>query len=179
MDLYFIAIPIESDLTQKIRALQNIFAEEYEASRQLRIPVHITLIPPFRAKQNEIATLKKILVEFSCVRETFQIVCSGFGYFRKDVIYVSVNPTDKLKSFRKNLMETIENSDTVRLPKMHERFNPHITLANRDLKQDQFEKAWPRFEKENFYAQFDLSEITLYKHDGKLWQTEFGFKLVD
>lgn len=57
-------------------------------------------------------------------------------------------------------------------------FNPHITLAFRDLKREAFKEAWPEFEKATYDKSFEVQSLVLLKHDGEKWHQlkEFRFK---
>lgn len=177
MDMYFIAIPTPQQISEKIRLFQQEFDERFDARRQLRIPVHLTLVPPFHASEDQIIELKEVIEDFVSGRETFNIPLSGFGHFRKDVVFVNVPENQSLDKFQSEFVEMIRESESIKLPKMHHKFTAHITLANRDLSEENFIKAWPEFEHREFDEQFQSEEIVLYKHDGKLWQVDGLFNL--
>ena len=49
-------------------------------------------------------------------------------------------------------------------------FHPHMTVAFRDLKKPEFQVAWEKFKKEEYYAEFRCNEFTLLKHNGNHWE---------
>ena len=177
MPLYFIAIPTPTNVTNQVRGLQEEFRDHFEAGKQLKKPVHITLIPPFKANEDQIEQLNQDLVNFSENKPGFQIELNGFGQFRKQVVFIEVVPNQILQSFQKELTLYLVNQQSIKMPKLHSTFNPHITLANRDLTRENFRKAWPQFKERAFLAHFEVSEIVLYKHDGKLWQVKETYQL--
>ena len=57
-------------------------------------------------------------------------------------------------------------------------FNPHITVAFRDLRRPAFAMAWKEFASRKFSGEFAVNAIILLKHNGKLWEIckEFDFE---
>ena len=167
--LYFIAILTPNDLTNKIRKVQEDFALNYNSSRQLKIPVHITLIPPFKADIYQIGELIQ-MIQDQIKFESFEMFLDGFGAFGNRVIYVNVRPNQRLNSLQTAL--EIETHETLLTNEItHHQFNPHITLANRDLSNDQFVKAWKKYEKLDFFGSFLVDQFLLMKHNGKVWES--------
>jgi 2'-5' RNA ligase len=56
-------------------------------------------------------------------------------------------------------------------------FIPHLTVAFRDLTQQNFHTAWPEFVQRQFYCEYTASHLTLLLHDGERWnvKSEFPF----
>ena len=48
-------------------------------------------------------------------------------------------------------------------------FNPHLTVAYRDLTSENFEKAWEEYEDKDFKERFDVQKVGLYKHFNQRW----------
>jgi 2'-5' RNA ligase len=48
-------------------------------------------------------------------------------------------------------------------------FNPHMTIAYRDLTKENFMAAWPEFESRPFHASFLVDHICLLKHNRRTW----------
>ena len=51
-------------------------------------------------------------------------------------------------------------------------FTPHMTVANRDLKRDRFSEAWSQYERRSLQAMFQVTQLTLLRHNGKCWKIE-------
>lgn len=92
------------------------------------------------------------------------------------MVFVHVEASAELQKLYTELKKYLSDINKIRMPKMHEQFTPHITLANRDLSPENFQKAWPVFENRLFNDEFSCEKIVLYKHDGKLWQEEMFFE---
>jgi 2'-5' RNA ligase len=57
------------------------------------------------------------------------------------------------------------------------RFQPHLTLAFRDLRKPAFTKAWEEFKDKPYGENFLADRLCLLKHDGKNWQVLREFAL--
>lgn len=168
--LYFIAINTPDEVSQEVRSVQQEFADQYGAKRQLRTPVHVTLIPPFRADDDLLSDIHASLKEFCLSQSGFTISLNGFGAFGNRTIFIDVIRTDELQNLFDQLHSWLERDINFVPPIKHPRFNPHVTVANRDLSPEQFDKAWPIYEQRSFISSFYADKVTLLRHDGKHWE---------
>lgn len=169
--LYFIALIPPSPLLDEAQILKEYFRDRYHSRASLNSPPHITLHMPFQWKEAKEEKLITALNTFSAGKNPFTISFNNFACFAPRVIYIDVHPSEALHTLQRDLhrffkMElNVFNAQYRDLP-----FHPHLTLAFRDLKKDQFARAWQEFEQRTFSGDFPISKITLLKHDGKLWQ---------
>jgi 2'-5' RNA ligase len=56
-------------------------------------------------------------------------------------------------------------------------YKPHITVAYRDLKHEQFVKAWSEYQFKKFHAVFGVNNFWLLKHIKHKWECIAEFKL--
>ena len=169
MQLYFVAIHIPSPIDSEIREYQKEMDTKFGSSRQLRIPVHITLVPPFRfnAEESVIDAFVKATSDLNCPSE---IKLDGFNQFREKVLFVAVKENSELSLLRSQVFKRISDELSIEWPEYTSNFHPHITIANRDLTRDAFKKAWPIFKDRPYKRTFDKIELVLYKHIDGLWQ---------
>ncbi|MGZ3865397.1 MAG: 2'-5' RNA ligase family protein, partial [Bacteroidia bacterium] len=57
-------------------------------------------------------------------------------------------------------------------------FHPHVTIAFRDLKKDQFHKAWQHFKGKAFAAEFTCTHFCLLKYGLGKWDVYREFPLI-
>lgn len=99
----------------------------------------------------------------------FSISLRGFGSFPPRVIYINVKNNDDLV----NMYEVVKVNaiESLGLPEkmFHRTFNPHLTVATRDLTPEIFDKIWPSFLQRPFEAEFLVDHLSLFKHNGKTW----------
>ncbi|WP_268122633.1 2'-5' RNA ligase family protein [Roseivirga pacifica] len=177
---YFLAIIPPSPLAEEVVGVKKLFAEKYNSKAALRSPAHLTLHMPFLWKErNEEKLIQKLeqAVDF----ESFQLKLNGFGAFPPRTIFIKNEYSEVLMSLEKELT-AFTKRELKLLNSTHNRgFHPHITVAFRDLKPDQFTLAWQAFEHRPFDAEFAVNSFWLLKHDGKVWQAhkEFFSRFAD
>ena len=178
--LYFIAIIPPDDISEEIMSFKNDFAINYKSKRGLRILPHITLQMPFFKGENEEPLMKEWLTEFAKTQFPLIIRLDGFGYFlnnRSDVVFVKLLENPDLWSVHKELMLILRNKGFTR-QETKLNYNPHLTIAYRDLKRNQFLNAWSHYENRPYQRWFKVNEIHLLKHNGKQWQSLEKFRLT-
>lgn len=166
-NLYFIAVLTPDDITSLVRRYQQDFADEYESSRQLKIPVHVTLIPPFRMSAKEENEVQTILNTVSSSHNSFNIRLKDFGHFDDRVIFIKVDEPIALSGLHDQLRERLSGQYKLK-PSFG--FHPHVTLANRDLTTANFKKGWEKYKHLTFQSEFSCEELALLKHNGKVWE---------
>ncbi len=179
--LYFIAILLPKEISEKVIVIKQEFAGRFESSRALRSPPHVTLQAPFKMDDKDQATLEKMLDDFFKPFPVFKIEFSNFGSFarnRSPVIFIQPLPNDMLNNMHTHLMMFLRKLDfSEENTSLH--FNPHMTVAYRDLTPANFKKAWPEFAKRDFDEGFMVEKIHLLKHDGKKWIPVAEFELSE
>jgi len=174
--LYFIALILPSPFLGDAQSLKERFRDEYDCKASLNSPPHITLHMPFQWKEKKEEKLLDALGTFSSGKNPFIISFNNFSCFAPKVIYIDITSSESLTSLQKELYRfcktelNLFNAQYRDLP-----FHPHVTLAFRDLKKDQFIRAWAEFQEKKFSGDFPIDKITLLKHDGKLWQPFHDF----
>lgn len=168
--LYFIAIEPDESVINDIRSFQRYMSDHFSSSRQLGIPVHITLIPPFRmdpAKENDFVKLLARSVED---KPGFKMVCNDFDHFRFRVLFVATQSNLILNELQQVLRINVNKwLGTDQEPHEHT-FTPHITIANKDLTPDNFKGAWSKFKNRYYRKAFNVDNVVLYKHDEGSWE---------
>ena len=56
-------------------------------------------------------------------------------------------------------------------------FNPHVTIAYRDLQHTMFIEAWEEYREKKYAAGFRVSSFQLLQHDGNMWNVISNFSL--
>jgi len=171
-NLYFLGLQPPEDLSEVITAMKEDMAARYGSRHALRVPPHVTLVPPVRAV-GEMDALRELLPGFAAGVRQPQLELDGFGYFshaRDRVIYISVKPAMALEELAGKTFELA--GSVLALPAAADRrqFRPHITLAHRDLTAAAFHLAWPAYRDRVFQATAPAAGITLFAHDGTRWQ---------
>jgi len=171
--LYYIAVVLPSPLADAVKTLQLRAHTAYYSHAALRSPPHITLQPPFRLPLDQVASLKQVLAEFALQYLPFSVELGGFGCFPPRVVFVRVIENQMLSAIQHDLIKTLtENHIVDSDEKSFRAFQPHITIAFRDLTQRHFRSLWGELEQGSFADQFTTKGITLLRHNGKSWTAE-------
>ncbi len=173
---YFLALIPKEPLASEIFQIKEEMKEKYGTKAALRSPAHLTLHMPFLWKErNEDRLFNKLA--YATKMDPFHLRLHEFGAFPPKTIYIKNIYSKELMAFQE-FLTGITKRELHLLNSTHNRgFNPHVTVAFRDLKKDQFDLAWSEYKKRQFSVRMDVDSFWLLKHDGKEWQAykEFRF----
>lgn len=159
-------------------AVKQVFATEYDSRAALRSPPHITLQAPFEWNLEEQPQLSQALAEFAQGQVPVPIQLKGFGAFPPRVIYLHIERTPILLASQKALADELERRFEICDPRKARPFRPHMTVGFRDLKRENFRRAWAKFEAQSVEFEFTVPNLTLLLHDGKRWNAVEDFPLL-
>ncbi|MCC8360336.1 2'-5' RNA ligase family protein [Salinimicrobium sediminilitoris] len=163
--LYFAAILPPPGIREQVLELKLEMKEKFETSHALKLPAHITLVPPvwLENKQEHLfVDAVRIVTEET---PSFPVELKDFGHFGQRVIFINAINPSRLKEFYQNLL----NSLTEFLPNKGAKLHPHVTIATRDLSRQNFNKAWKEYKDRSFSVEFNAESLTIFKHNGKTW----------
>jgi 2'-5' RNA ligase len=176
--LYFVAIVPPSPIYEEAFEQKVYFKTKYNSKASLNSPPHITLHMPFRWPETEELILANHIHSFTEGKQPIPIQLNGFSSFPPKVIFINVEITAELEKLQKDLERFFKrelnlfNAKYKDLP-----FHPHLTLAFRDLKKPNYQKAWEEFVGKNYQATFVADKIALLKHSGAVWEVFREFEL--
>lgn len=174
--LFYLALLPPVEIQQQAKEIQQYFKEVYHSSGAFKSPPHITLQPPFDWEQEALPSLTQNLTEFAQGQSSLTITLDGFGCFRPRVIYLNVLKTPELLNLQKKLTTHLELTLNIEdLASKHRTFTPHLTIAYRDLTEDNFYLAWQEFETKKLFYNFQVSQLTLLINQDKRWHIHQQF----
>lgn len=176
--LYFLAIVPKQPLRDRIRELKQEFAMAYHTKASLRSPAHITLHMPFQWKPDKEDILFKALSKLAGDVSNFSIELNGFGAFKPRVIYLNVIAPEILHELQQSISRMMKREFNIFNANWRDYpFNPHLTLAFRDLRPAYFDQAWKENKDRVFNESFEADSLVLLKHNQKEWEIfkEFPF----
>jgi 2'-5' RNA ligase len=157
---------------------KNFFNTNYQSKASLNSPPHITLHMPFKLREDREYILKEKIDEIATHNDLFSLGLNGFGQFQKRVIYVHVETNDDLTNLFLEIRKVMKiNFNIYNADYKNRGFNPHITLAFRDLKKEAFKEVWPDFENVEYKKTIDVNNLCLLKHNGQYWDILECFSL--
>lgn len=167
----------DDPLQGEIREVKEYFKNHYNTRGALRSPAHLTLHMPFLWKTKKEGRLISLLAQATKFN-SFQLEMDGFGAFEPRTIFIKHKKSKELNDFHKALTHHTRSEMNLFNATHNHGFNPHITVAFRDLKKDQFSEAWKEFKDRSFRAIFSVNSFWLLKHNGKVWQAHHEFEFV-
>ena len=173
--IYFFALVPGAPVQQEIMQYKQDAKIMFNSSRSLNSPAHITIIPPFSM---ELADEDKLSADLSSglgkVKE-FYIELNGFGHFGHKVIFVNVADNQFIKDLNKKLRRVLESYIGLE-QNFSDRFNPHITVAFKDLRPEIFPIAWKYYSEIVYHRVIKIDSIELLRHENNLWKIVRSFK---
>jgi len=171
--LYFIAIIPPKEISEEITLIKHDFEKNYDSSRALKVMPHITLKAPFKIFESDHQHLIKWFEKIAIPVQKFGVELKDFGAFTNPehpVIYVHPKLSEAMDQLQKEIINSFRFTfPGVKNQPADSNFNPHMTVAYRDLQPEQFQKAWEIYGQQSYEAQFTAEAIHLLQHDGSKW----------
>lgn len=168
-DLYYWAlIPEEPHLSQ-LKKLKKSVAVEYNTQKALTSPPHITILPPKHLSEDMKEGLVSRLEEICEQTQPFEIQLRDYGRFKQSVLFIAVELNENLSAFYEKCRKVYDHYN---LKIRHDEFHPHMTIAFKDIKPKQFQRAWDRLKDEPFRLRFPANDLYGLEHDGKKWNVK-------
>lgn len=167
--MYYVALLCPKEIDEKVFQFKEWMRKQFGCMVAMKSPGHITLIPPFWMDEQREDELIQTLQQFSC-NVTPEIQLKDFSHFEDRVLFIHVTKTEEL-TLLKNQTESYflqYFKDVIR--KDERPFNPHVTIANRDVKPETFIKAWAHFAKEKFESSFIADAVSILKLNSGKWE---------
>ncbi|MDI9342740.1 MAG: 2'-5' RNA ligase family protein [Sediminibacterium sp.] len=165
---YFIAIVLPEPFLTEAESIKLELLHKYGLKGALRSPAHITLHRPFQFKSEKESILIKTLERFHF--QELEIVLKGFDCFAPRVVFINVESSlqlnvvhHQLTRFAKRELQLFNEAEDLR------GFHPHVTLAFRDLKKNDFAQVYNYVIAKQFSASFPVNQLALLKLS-KTWE---------
>ena len=180
-NLYFIALIPRRELRTEVMTFQNDFAKRFDSKRALKVYPHITLKAPFKCPANLHPLVVNWFANLKISHRTFNIQLKNFDAFHNKVSpVVFINPvvTSQLRAIQNEIIRNFDSSFPDNLHSVDLDFKPHMTVAYRDLKPEQFRKAWTEYKNKPYTATFDVNGFHLLQHNTKKWNVIETYNLA-
>lgn len=167
--MFFIAVLCPPELDKKVLQYKLWMKEQFGCTVALKSPAHITLIPPFWLENGMETLLLDVFHGFTSDMPGITIQLNGFGHFSKRVLYVKVEKNPALEELKLQAENHFSASFNKAIRKEDRAFQPHVTIATRDMTPSAFYKAWEQVAGQNFKFSFIADRITLLKLSPGKW----------
>ena len=172
--LYFVALVPPSAIEEEVLVMKMEIKKRFGAAHALKLPAHITLIPPiWLEREQEFANVLQSVAEEQLV---LPVKLKNFGHFGQRVIYINVEDHEPIQELHQLLSRSLAKF----LPEgKNANLQPHITVATRDLTREKFQMAWEEFRNRFYHTEFGATALTLFKHNGKTWDIIKAFSFSE
>ena len=171
--IYFIALLPTAEVGKEIIKIKQEFAEQYGPMYALKVLPHITLQVPFTADPALEKAFCDELTEFAKTQAPFEVSLKGFGTFpnkQNRVLFINVEKSETMSAMHRQLINFLRKEFGFSTMLARTGFTPHVTVAFKDLEDDQFNKAWPEYENKEYEATFKVNNLYFLRHNGKSWE---------
>jgi 2'-5' RNA ligase len=168
--MYFLAIVCPAELENEVQKHKQWLQKNFGCANALKSPAHITLIPPFWWRSDDENVLRLWLNNFTPF-DPFTIALNALNTFGKNVLFINVLPSDKLNELQSNIQQHFELQSGRQIKPGNRPFHPHITLATRDIRPGDLEKAKAYLADKIAYMKFECKNISLLKLTEGRWKT--------
>ena len=143
----------------------------------LKSPPHITLKMPFVHNENKEGELVKLLRRFFEQEKSFSLSLGKIGSFGSRVAFIKVKYPPELKSCQQRLIDFSKTVLKKNIELSDSNYHPHLTLAYRDVKKEQFESVLEYLKDNSVKGSFDVQQVYLLKKVDGNWRTIEEIKL--
>ncbi|NVJ87202.1 MAG: 2'-5' RNA ligase family protein [Algoriphagus sp.] len=167
---YFLAILPPLDFLSQVHQLKLEIREAFGIKYALKSPPHITVRMPFLYNELKEDKLVTLLSSFSKEYEQFPIHVRGTDEFRRRVIFLDIQAGEALFKFQRELRIFCKRNLFLQDELSDLNFHPHMTVAFRDVKKQQFDSVFNFIKERDLSADFEVKSYFLLKHKNGLWE---------
>jgi len=167
--LYLVALLPPEPVLSEVWALKQEVHRRTGSRNAVRLPPHITLIPPLRLSSDLEPKIRQALAGFAATQVPFWVGVEGFAWFGNRTLFVQVQEAEAVKEFHEALQAWCA-AHLPEVPPERRPFTPHLTLATRDLPAAQVPELRALFAARSYAATFPVDAFELFRHDGQQWQ---------
>ncbi|MBR5926904.1 MAG: 2'-5' RNA ligase family protein [Spirochaetia bacterium] len=169
---HFIGVLLPEDLTSRLEGYRRYMNQQYGCRSGHGTPIHVTLVPPFQlpapCTTADIATtLAQMVAEKKW--HTFNAKIEGFDAFGDRTLFAKVIPSTVWTAFRAAVYSAVAATSPGAVRKDTRPFQPHITVANRDIPPGASTEALEYLNELELKTTFPVDNITIFERKEKRW----------
>ena len=169
---HFVGVLLPHDLTQRLQGCRDYMNQEYGCKSGFGTPIHVTLVPPFKFDDKlTTADIEAALAQMVTEKKwhTFNAKIDGFDAFGARTLFAKVLPSSMWAAFRSAVYSTVSALSPGSLRKDTRPFQPHITVANRDIPAGASVEALEYLNQLELKTTFPVDNITIFERRDKRW----------
>ena len=178
--MIFIGVVLPQELTQRLEGYRRYMNQQYGCRSGHGTPIHVTLVPPFQPDDNcTAADLASAVTQMVTDKKwhKFNAKINGFDAFGDRTLFAKVLPSTVWTALRAALYSTVSIASPGAVRKDTRPFQPHITVANRDIPPGASTEALEYLNQLELKATFPVDNITIFERQDKHWVIKFSVSI--
>lgn len=170
MGKYFIGLLPPPALETSLHQVKADLKAHFQVKYALQSPAHLTLKMPFRYKEGK---EQELVIRFTSLLEeqqSFSLQLKGIGHFGRRNIHHQLAPSSPLLELQKRLRGFCKRYLHLAEELSDRNFQPHLTLAYKDLKVVHFEEVLAFAKKNAVSDDFLVDRAYLLKNVEGRWK---------
>jgi 2'-5' RNA ligase len=172
-NLKLIAIVPPEPVFTDIRKEQEYIAETWGPKHALRTPPHLTIVPPLSLTSGEMGWLFGMASALAATFYPFRLELKDYNSFKPRVVFIQPIVPKELY----DLYELWHQALMVKMPHVLDRYpdrpyNPHVTLAHKDVTHPQFDKIWNYYSGKKYRKSFQVDHFCILSYHEHGWEVE-------
>jgi 2'-5' RNA ligase len=170
--LFYLAIECPAEINEQVEAMKDYMDDKFGCKAAKKSPAHLTIVPPFRAEDELQTDLLNFIQTFNMGLVPFNIRMKNYGQFADRVLFIDVEgPNTPLIELEKECMLEFSEKFPGIIFGMKPEFNPHVTIATRDIPAGALATAREYFElNHQIDLEFNATVLTLYRLVDGWWK---------
>ena len=173
LQTHFIGVLLPEDITLTLEDCRRFMNQKYGCRSGHRTPIHVTLVPPFKlpeeyTTEDLIDAVEKNVLPFASGL-SFSAKIENFDAFGDRTIFAKVIADKKWTKLRDAVFEAVSKAVPGTLKKDRRPFQPHLTVANRDIPEGASTQALQYLNELNLFEKFPADNITIFERKGGSW----------
>lgn len=171
---HFIGVLVPDEIAAKLEECRRYMNEKYGCKSGFKTPIHVTLVPPFRLDERfstkDLADA--ILRDVASKPEEFKFAAriENFDAFGDRTVFAKVLQDEKWTKLRDAVLAAVLKAAPGCAKKDKRIFQPHLTVANRDIPAGASKDALEVFNELNLVAEFEVDNITVFERREGKWR---------
>jgi 2'-5' RNA ligase len=170
MGKYFVGLLLPAAFEAQFNLLKQGIADQFQVKYALKAPAHLTLKMPFLYKEAKEAELAARFTNLLDTQAPFLLQLAQIGHFGNRNLHQQVVPSESLIQLQLTLRSFCKRSLHLVEELSDRNFQPHLTLAYKDLKPIHFDEVLAFARNHAVRGDFLVEKAYLMKKVDNRWQ---------
>lgn len=173
LQTHFLGVLLPEDITSTLEDCRRYMSRNYGCRSGYGTPIHVTLVPPFclpdeYTTSDLVGAIQKDVLP-AAAELFFTASINNFGAFGDRTIFANVVANPKWTKLRDAVLDAVLDAAPGCTRKDKRPFQPHLTVANRDIPAGVSAEALSAFNELNLVEEFPVDNITIFERNGGKW----------